>query len=284
MRELFVTPFQVPFMARALVELVVLGILSGVVSVFVFLRRLAFVADAITHTVFPGVVIGYLVGGLGGIFGGALVAGAVTAIALTLLTRTARLTEDASLAVILTAMFSLGVILVSRRSSYTADLTAFLFGRVLTVTRTQIIQTLVVAAVVLVVMAACAKELMFRAFDPDGARAAGYRLDRLDLLLNMAVALVVVAAVQAVGTILVIALLVVPAATARLLSDRLPVITAVGCALAVAAGYLGLVASWTASVDYGFRLTSASAVVLVLVAGYLLALPTTLLRGRRVAA
>ncbi|WP_326559392.1 metal ABC transporter permease [Micromonospora sp. NBC_01796] len=281
MPGLLVDPFAAPFMARALTELALLALMCGPVSVFIFVRRLSFVADALTHTVFPGVVIGYLAGGVEGIFGGALVAGLVTAIALSLLTRHGRLTEDAAIAVMLTAMFSVGVILVSRRSSYTADLTSFLFGRVLTVSREQLVQTGVLAVVVLVLLAVSARVLIFRAFDPVGAAAAGYRIGWLDTWLNVIVALVVVAAVRAVGTVLVVALLLVPAATARLLTDRLLAMAVVGVGVTLGAGYLGLLASWTASVDHGLRLTSASAVVLALVAAYLLALPVGVLRARR---
>ncbi|MBO0829769.1 MAG: metal ABC transporter permease, partial [Streptosporangiales bacterium] len=173
--DLVVAPFQLPFMARALVEVVLLGVLGGAVGVFVLVRRLAFVSDALTHTVFPGVVIGYLFGGDGGVFAGALVAGAATAAGLTLLTRGRRVTEDAAVAVLLTSLFSVGVVLVSRRRSYTADLTAFLFGRLLTVSTSEIVQTAVVAVAVLGVLAFLGKELLLRAFDADAARAMGYR-------------------------------------------------------------------------------------------------------------
>lgn len=278
MRELLLDPFTVPFMGRALVELVILGVLGGVVGVFVLLRRLAFTADALTHTVFPGVVIGYLFAGDGGVLVGALVAAALTAVALTLLTRGRRVSEDAALAILLTAMFSVGVILVSRRSSYTADLTAFLFGRLLTVTAEQIVQTAAVAVVALLALAATAKEQLLRAFDPITARAAGYRVGALDLLLNAVVALVVVASVRAVGTVLVIALLIVPAATGRLLFDRVWLIVVAGCVAAAASGYVGLVVSYRASVHHGVRLASGATVVLVLVAMYLVAAVSVPLR------
>ena len=274
-------PFAAPFMARALAELALLALICGPVSVFVFVRRMAFVADALTHTVFPGVVIGFVVAGTNGIFGGALVAGVVTGVALTLLTRGGRLSDDASTAVVLTAMFSIGVVLVSRRSSYTTDLTTFLFGRILTVTQQQLAQTAVLAVVILALLAVGARALVFRAFDGEAARAAGFRIALLDLWLNLLVALVVVAAVRAVGTVLVIALLIVPAAVARLLTDRLIIMAVIGTALTFVAGYLGLYVSWTASIDYGWRLTSASAVVLVLVLAYVVALPIGLMRGRR---
>jgi manganese/iron transport system permease protein len=268
-------------MGRALAELALLALICGPVSVFVFVRRLSFVSDALTHTVFPGVVIGFMAGGIEGIVAGALVAGIVTAIVLTLLTRGGALSDDASTAVVLTAMFSIGVALVSRRSSYTSDLTSFLFGRILTVTPRQLAETAVLAVVILGLLLIGARALIFRTFDPAAAAAAGYRIAWLDLWLNVIVALVVVAAVRAVGTILVVALLIVPAAAARMLTSRLMGMAALGTVLILLAGYGGLLASWTASVDYGISLTSASAVVLLLVLAYLLLLPLGVLRLRR---
>jgi manganese/iron transport system permease protein len=268
----FVTPFTIPFMGRALAELLLLAAPAGAVSPHILTRRLGFVADTMTHTVFPGVVVGFLAAGVGGVFPGALVAGAVTAVLLTLLTRARRVTDDTALAVLLAAMFAVGVVLVSRRSSYTADLTAFLFGRVLTVTDEQLARTAIVAALVLAGLGLLHKELLLRAFDPAAARALGYPIGRLDLALNLAVALVVVAAAQAVGTLLVIALLVVPAATGRLLTDRLAAITVLGGFAAALAGYVGLAVSYRASVADGLRLAGGATVVLALIAVYLLAL------------
>jgi manganese/iron transport system permease protein len=275
-------PFGSPFMQRALAEALLLGAVAAVVSVFVVLRRLAFVSDVLTHTVFPGVVIGFVVAGAGGIFWGALVFAVLSAVLITVLAARDRVGEDASMAIVLTGFFAVGVILVSRRASFTADLTAFLFGRILTVDRQQLVVTAVLGAAVLLLLAALGKELLLRAFDPAGAEARGYRVVLLDLVLNLAVALVVVAAVRAVGTVLVIALLVVPGAAGRLVSDRLLGITLVAVGVAMLAGWLGLVASWQASVNHGLRLASGATVVLVLVALYGLA--TALAACRKVRA
>ncbi|GLW30273.1 metal ABC transporter permease [Actinoplanes regularis] len=276
-----IEPFTVPFLGRALAELVLLAVICGPISVFVLARGLSFVADALTHTVFPGVVLGVVAGGLDGLFAGALVAGLVTAVLLTLLTRGARLSDDAATAVVLTAMFSIGVVLVSRRSSYTADLTSFLFGRLLTVTPRHLAETAVLVVVILVGLLVAVRALLFRSFDPAGAAAAGLRIGRLDLWLNVLLALVVVAAVRAVGTILVLALLIIPAAAARMVTDRLVVMALLGTVLVVVAGYTGLLLSWTASVRYGLASTSGSSVVLLLVLSYLILIPVRLWRGRR---
>jgi manganese/iron transport system permease protein len=268
MLRLLVEPFDSPFMARALAEALLLGVVGAVVSVFVVLRRLAFVADVLTHTVFPGVVIGYLVAGTGGIVWGALTFAVLSAVLLAVLSANARVTEDASMAVLLTGFFAVGVVLVSRRSSYTADLTAFLFGRILTVDRQQIVVTAAIGALVLLTLALLGKELVLRAFDPAGATARGYRVVLLDLALNLVVALMVVAAVRAVGTVLVIALLVVPGAAARLLSDRLSAVFVIAAGIGALGGWLGLAVSYEASVNHGLRLASGATVVLVLVALY----------------
>jgi manganese/iron transport system permease protein len=278
--RLLVDPFTAPFMARALVELLVLGALAGTVGVLVLLRRLAFMTDVLTHTVFPGVVIGFVLAGEGGIFWGALVAATATAVLLTLLTRHRAVTEDSALAVLLTTFFAVGVVLVSRQSGYTADLTAFLFGRILTVTQQQLIQTAVVTSLVIAALAVLRRPLLARLFDVEGARAAGYRIGLLDLAGNAIVALVVVASVRAVGTVLVIALLIVPAAAARALSARLVVIVPLAAAIGAFAGWIGLAASYEASINHGLRLASGGTVVLVLIACYLLALAASAGRQR----
>jgi len=267
--ELLVDPFRILYMQRALLEVLLLGALAGVVGVFVILRRLAFVADALTHTVFPGVVIASLLGR--SLLLGALAFGVLTAVLLTWLGSERRVGVDAALAILLTSFFAFGVVLVSRTRSFTSDLTVFLFGRVLAIDRADLLQTVAVAAVVLLTLAALHKELVLRAFDPDGATAMGYRTVVLDLALNLCIALVVVAAVKAVGTILVVALIIVPAAAARLLADRVATMTVLACVLGAAGGWIGLAISYEVSVDRGIRLAAGATVVVVLVAAFLAA-------------
>jgi manganese/iron transport system permease protein len=274
--DLLVEPFRLPYMQRALLEVLLLGALAGVVGVFVVLRRLAFVSDALTHTIFPGVVIAHLLDR--SLLLGALAFGVLTALLLTGITTSRRVGADAALAILLTSFFSLGVVLVSRTRTYTADLTVFLFGRVLAVDRADLLQTLALAVVVGGTLWALRKELVLRAFDPDGAAAMGYRTAALDLVLNLLIALVVVAAVKAVGTVLVVALIVVPAAAARLLADRVATTAALAAALGAVGGWLGLAASYEVSVDHGVRLASGATIVVVLVVGFALAAAAASLR------
>ena len=270
MTRLLIDPFRAEYMQRALVEAVLLGILGGIVGVHVVLRRLAFISDTLTHTVFPGIAIAFVVGG--SLYLGALGAGLLTAGLFTALARNRRVSTDAALAVLLTSFFAVGVIVVSRTRTYTADLTVLLFGRVLFVDVAQIVQAAATLVVVAITLAMFHKELMLRAFDPEAAEALGYRLAALDLLVNVLITLVVVAAVQAVGTVLVIALLITPAATARLVARDVPTMFAVSAVVGAAAGWLGLAASYEASLHHGLRLASGATVVVVLTALFLLVL------------
>jgi manganese/iron transport system permease protein len=277
--ELLLEPFRLPYMQRAMAEVLLLGVLTGVVGVFVVLRRLAFMTDALTHTVFPGVVIAYLAGWSLAL--GALAFGVLTAVLLTILATNRRVASDAATAIVLTALFSVGVLLVSRQRSYTSDLTLFLFGRILTVDRADLLTTLALTVVVLAVLAMIGKELVLRAFDPDGAGAMGYPGVALDLALNLLIALVVVAAVKAVGTVLVVAMLIVPAATARLLAGRVAGTAVLACLFGVAGGLGGLLASYHLSVSGGVRLAAGATIVVVLVACFLAVLAATAVSHRQ---
>jgi manganese/iron transport system permease protein len=270
--------FQVPFMQRALVAVLLIGVLAGTTGVLVVLRRLAFLADALTHTIFPGIVIAFLTGH--SLLLGALAFGLLSALLLSGLTTRRGVGQDAALAILLTSFFAVGVALVSRSRGYTADLAGLLFGRVLAIQPADLVQMAVVAAVVLLTLAALRKELLLRAFDPEGSAALGYSTAVLDLILNLAVALVVVMAVKAVGTVLVIAMLVVPAATARLVTDRVAAMTAVSVALGAIAGWLGLAVSYQASIEWDVSLAAGATVVVLLVCFFLLALGTSALARR----
>lgn len=255
-------PFEAAYMQRALLEAVLLGVFGGILGVYVVLRHLAFISDALTHTVFPGIAVAFLLDA--SLYLGAFVAGALSAVLLTVLTRNRRVHDDAALAVLLTAFFSVGVVVVSRSESFSADLTALLFGRILAVSTADIVQTALTMVVVLAVLAALHKELVLRAFAPESARAMGYRIDVLDLILNLLITLFVVAAVKAVGTVLVVALVVTPAAAAQLWARSIRSMMVTAAVIGVVAGWLGLVISYRASIDHDLRLAAGATIVLVI--------------------
>jgi manganese/iron transport system permease protein len=173
--------------------------------------------------------------------------------------------------VLIATFLALGVVVVSRGTGFQSDLSALLFGRILTVGQREVVETMVIAAAVIGVLVLLHKELVMRAFDPTGSAALGYSPFLLDLVVNLAVMLTIVAAVRAVGTVLVVAFIVTPAAAARLVSTRVPVMMIVAAAVAAIGGWLGLVVSYEGSVDHGWRLASGASIVLTITLGFVAA-------------
>jgi len=252
---------------------IVIGI-AGVVGVLVNLRGLEFISDGLTHAVFPGLAIGLAVGGTAGLVIGAAIAALAAALVLTWLDR-AGVTSDAAIAVVLTATFSVGVIVVSRSDDYAGELEALLFGRVLTIPPAEVLPLVLVCAIAILAVGLTLKQQLFRAFDAAGSRATGDSAFALDLVLNGAVALVVVAAASTVGTLLVLALLIVPGAVARLATQRLWLLFPAAAAFAGLCAWFGLAVGFWGSVGWGIDLPAGSTIVAVFVLGYAVVLLVT---------
>lgn len=276
----FLDAFQMPFMTRALVTVAVLAIAGGVVGLGISFRELEFVGDGLVHAVFPGLVIGTMLGGTAGLLPGALVAALVAAVLFTFFGGRGGMGADAAIAVVLTGLFSLGIVVVSRQSGYVSQLQEMLFGRLLTVTPAQLWQIVAVAAVAIALMLVTARAQLFRAFDPAGFEAAGFRQRSADLALTISTALLVVAGAQALGVLMVIAMLVVPMATARLISRRLALLVPIAVVVPLLAGILGLWWSFDWSVRGDLSVSPASLVVLLMVVVYMSVVLISLM-GRR---
>jgi manganese/iron transport system permease protein len=255
-------PLSYPFMQRALIEIVIVGALCGLVGCFVVLRGLAFIGDALAHAVFPGVVLSYIAGQ--SIIIGASVFGLMTALGVGILSRSRRVSEDSAIGVIFAAFFAIGVVLISRQGGFRKDLGSLLFGNILGVSREDVLITLVVALIVAVVLFALLKELTLVAFDTTLARSLGYPVFALDVLLLLLVSSTIVVSLQTVGNILILALIVTPPATARLLTDRLGRMMALSALIAVVSGVTGLMISYHADTAAGATIVlTATAIFLV---------------------
>jgi manganese/iron transport system permease protein len=261
-------PFHLAFMRRALVELFLLSALGSTVGVHVLLRRRAFLTEALQHSVFPGIAIAFVLGQ--SLMVGALVTAILTVVVLAFVARRPGVDPDAAMALLIAGFFAIGVVVVSRRSGYQADLTSLLFGRILDVDARQILDTVVVVGASLGLLFALHKELVLRALDPVQAAAVGYRVAVLDLVLDAVVALVVVIAVRALGTVLVVAFVVTPPAAARLVARSVSSTMALAVVLASVFSWIGLCVSYEASVHHGVRLAAGATVVVSLTAGFLL--------------
>jgi manganese/iron transport system permease protein len=242
-------PLQYPFMQRALVEIVIVGALCGLVGCFVVLRGMAFIGDALAHAVFPGVVLAYIAGK--SILIGAFAFGTLTALGIGLISRSRRVSHDSAIGVIFAAFFALGVVIISRQSGFRRDLGSILFGDVLGVSQNDVVVTAVVGVVVAGIVLLLLKEFTLIAFDTTMARAAGYPVFALDLLLLLLVAATIVVSLQTVGNILILALIVTPPAAARLLTDRLARMIGLSIVLAIVSGVVGLYISYHASTAGG---------------------------------
>lgn len=276
--DALLTAFELPFMQRALIVLVVLSVSAGVIGVFVNLRGLEFFSDGLTHAVFPGLAAGFAISGREGVLIGALIAAAAATIALTVMSNRT-ITNDATTAIVLTAMFSVGVLIVSAVPGQAGGLEQLLFGHLLTVTDSEALTTVVVALLALALVLATFRRQLFRTFDEQASTAAGYRLLGTDLAMNVAIALIVVAASSAVGNLLVLAVLIVPGALARLLSVRLTALFVIAIAAGILSSWMGLAAGFDLSVNSGVDVPGGATVALMFVAFYLLALIVRSVRG-----
>jgi len=256
-------PLNRTFMQHAFGAIVLVGIICGVTGVFVTLRGLAFMGDALAHAIFPGVVIAFLLGG--NFLIGALVAAILVSLGIGAVGQGGRLSNDTAIGVFFAGSFALGIALISAQRTYTRDLTSFLLGTILGVSRKDLLLTAAVGLVVLAAMLLFRRELTLVAFDRTFAQASGLNLWAYDQLFLVLLALTIVVSLQTVGNVLVLAMLVTPAATARLLTDRLATMTALSALLGAGSGVAGLYVSYHAGI------ASGASVVLVATALFALA-------------
>jgi manganese/iron transport system permease protein len=248
-------PLAYAFFQRALAASVIVGLVCAVVGCFMILRGYAFMGDALSHAAFPGVVVAYLL--RGPFYVGAAVASVATALAIGWVARRGGLRGDTVIGVLFAGMFALGIFLFSLIPNYVGDLFGFLFGEVLGIGPGDLIALVVLAVAVLAVIALLWKELLYSTFDPLGAAASGLPVERLDYLFLAIIAVAIVVSLQAVGIILVVAMLVTPAATAQLVTRSFGRLLAISALIGVLAPVIGLYVSYWAN--------SASGATIVLV-------------------
>jgi manganese/iron transport system permease protein len=257
-----IEPWRLEFMRRAFTMAAVAGVVCGVLGTYVVLRGVSFIGDAIAHAVFPGVVAAHLLGG--SLVVGGSVFGLATSLGIGLVAQNRRLREDAVIGVFFTFAFGLGITLASIEHD-AGGLQSFLFGQILAISRADVAAAAGLGALLLTAGLVIRRELAAVAFDREMAQASGLPVVRLDLALYGLVTVAIVIAVQAIGNILALALLVTPGATARLVTTRLGSMMATAGAMGAASGIVGLYLS------YYLDLAASGLIVLVLTAGFTLA-------------
>jgi len=257
-------PLAYGFMQRGLVAAVLVGVVCAVMGTFVVLKGLAFIGDAVSHAAFPGLVVAYIVGAP--LYLGGAIAAVGTALAIGLVSRRSRLRFDTSVGVLFAGTFALGILLFSTIKNYVADLLGYLLGNVLGIGIGDLVQVAVLGAIVLGIVIAIRKELLFATFDPLGAAASGLPVGALEYLLLALLGVTIVVSIQAVGIVMVVAMLVTPAATAQLLVIRFERLMILAAVLATVAAVSGLYLS------FYLNLASGASIVLIETLFFLLAL------------
>jgi len=258
-----IEPLALRLVQRGMLAAVVVAVLCGVLGAFVVIRGLAFLGDALGHAVFPGVVVSYLLGwnlALGG-----LVAGMLTTIGISLASQNRQVRESTAIGILYTVAFALGSLLLTRSSSASRGLSELLLGNVLAVRPADLLGTCIAGGLVLLLVALLYKELVLVAFDRSLAAAQGRNVALLDAVFFGLLAVAIVSALQAVGNVLVAALLVVPAATARLLVRSLPALMLVAAVLGAACAVLGVYIAYYADIASGGAIVLCTCAVFAIV-------------------
>jgi manganese transport system permease protein len=264
--DVLLEPLAYDFMQRAFLVTVTAAIVCGVLSCWLVLIGWSLMGDAVSHAVLPGVVLAYLIGTPFAV--GALVFGVAAVALIGLVRSTSRVKEDAAIGVVFTTLFALGIVLISVVPSQT-DLSHILFGNLLGVSASDLVQVLVLGAVTLTILLLKRRDLTLYAFDPTHAHAIGISPRRISTLLLAMLALTVVVALQAVGVVLVTAMLITPGATAFLLTKRFPQMLATAAGLSVLSAVTGTYLSFHVDTSTGGMIVLCQTVVFAL--AYLLA-------------
>jgi manganese/iron transport system permease protein len=269
MLEFITGPLQYTFMVRGLLAAVLVGVVCAVVGTYVVLRGMAFFGDALAHAILPGVAIGYLVSGgeRAPLFWWALGTSVITSIGIGAVSRGAKIKEDTAIGIFFAGMFALGIALISTVRAYTVDLTHFLFGNILGVRTIDLWQMFAFGSLIIIVVLAFYKEFLVLSFDPVLARTLRLPAKLLDYLLITLIAIAIVVSLQAVGVALVVAMLVTPAATASLITRRLPVLMTTAAVIAAFSGIIGLYFSYYLDVASGAAIVLTCTAFFVVVWG-----------------
>jgi ABC-type Mn2+/Zn2+ transport system permease subunit len=247
------TPLQYEFMQRGMIAAVLVGIVCAVVGTYVVLRGMAFFGDALAHTILPGIALGYLItgGAREALFWWALGTAVIAALGIGAISKNSEIKEDTAIGIIFAGMFALGIALISTVGSYAVDLSHFLFGDVLSVSTQSLGLILIFGGLVLLTIFALYKEFLTLSFDPILAATLRLPVGLLNNLLLALIAVTVAVSLQTVGVALMVAMLVTPAATAYLLTRRLPRMMGLAAIFASLSGIIGLYLSYYLSIASG---------------------------------
>ena len=260
--DLILEPLQYDFMVRAIATTVIAAVVCAVLSCWLVLVGWSLMGDAVSHAVLPGVALAYVVGvpfALGAVVFGFLAVGLIG-----LVRGTSRIKEDAAIGIVFTTLFAAGLVMISVTPSQT-DLSHIIFGNILGISAAELVQIAVLAAVAFVVLFVRRRDLTLYAFDPTHAHAIGLSPRFLSALLLGVLALTAVVALQVVGVVLVVAMLIIPGATAYLLTDRFSRMLILAPAISAVCSVVGIYVSYWADAASGGLVVVTQGAVFALV-------------------
>lgn len=252
-------PWTLEFMRRGLIAAVAVSAIAAVIGSFVILKGMAFIGDALPHASFGGIAAAFVLGG--NLYLGGAITAVLTAILIGFISRRGQIKYDTAIGILFVGAFAAGILIISRQTNYTPDLFSFVFGNVLGVSWSDVWTTVIAAAVILLLIVLFYKEILFVAYDPSMAAASGLPVAAAQYGLLALIGVTTVIGLQTVGIVLVVALLITPAATAQLLTRRLPPMMAVGAVVGALSSLVGLYIAYHADV-------SASAAIVLTATGF----------------
>ena len=255
MIDFLVAPLEYGFMVRALIGSILVGVMCPLVGAYVVTRNLAFIGDALAHAVLPGMVLGFIVGINPAI--AAIPTGVAVAVLVRTVSRRAGLSTDTSIGILFAAMFALGLVMLASATTIRVNMEDLLLGKVLAISPTDIYVSLGITVVVILGLFTLHHWLLFASFDPVGSQVVGTRTSIVDYVFLVMLALVIVIGIQAAGIVLVMAMLVTPAAAAYLLVRRFVSMMLLAAALGTVSAVTGLY------ISYHFNVPAAPAMTLV---------------------
>lgn len=249
------------FLQKALVTSIAVGIICGIIGSFIILRGMALMGDAISHAVLPGVAISYMLGI--NYFYGAVVFGVLSAVGIGVVSQNSRIKNDASIGIVFTAFFAGGIILIAKAQTAT-DLTQILFGNVLSVRTSDMVMTLITGGIIILVVILFFKELLVSTFDETMAAAYGLPTRMIHYGIMLLLTMATVASLQTVGVVLVVAMLITPAATAYLLTNRFWMMITLASFLGALSSVIGLYISFQHNLSSGAVIVLAATTFFIL--------------------
>lgn len=261
--NILLDPLKYQFMQYSFIQLILISFLAGIVGVFLILRNWSFIAEALSHAVFPGIIISFLL--KINLFIGAVFTAIIAVLGINSISTNKKVTENTATGILFTSAFAFGVVILSSIRNFNVQLSQFIIGNILGITKEDIILTAVVLLLAIVIVGFLFNRIILSIVDPDFAESIGINIKVVNIILYILIALTIVVSIQAIGNILQVALLIIPSATARLLSKNVKRMIFYSIIVNLISSFVGLYISYYFNLSAGATIVLVSAVIFFVV-------------------